>query len=294
MKEQRNDLPEIPFAKYESFSMGCSDLIKRYEGGGISDVELNEGGINRGWEWMEDGSIPDQGYLYRRVSRYIRYDIEGERHSEVKSSSIEPEQDKDEEELSQVVEDEQLEEGIEDEAIAKSPISLKSTTQTESDIKDQTEGKTLNDINHNVGQQLQRIDMEQYIIYSKTYKSPEFVFRAFDNTGALLSVDQLLSSKFLRPIETSPTQSSNSNSDSNSNSNSTSTSTSTSTGSQLPMIQSTRLPSTGELLLGIHPYRLSEAVEQILQNATPSTGSESHWLECWLVLTNNVVDLSYP
>ncbi|OCF42687.1 hypothetical protein I317_03418 [Kwoniella heveanensis CBS 569] len=175
-----------------------------------------------------------------------------------------------------------------------------------------------------------RVDVEQYIAHSKTYGTAMFCFRAWDetygeddtpsqahdlsNAAQVSIVPNLLQLSFLRHSPTSPPSSSTD-------------SVLLSPDSPFPLIQSTEHPSTGDLVFSIHPCRISGAVAEILEveldgmwdrsrahdhdggqgRLKPESEEEEEeregdkanwervvWLQVFMMLTNKVVDLTYP
>lgn len=142
--------------------MACKALVDKYcltkEG------EVGPGRTNKGWEWREhkvrhrqklckvvdvDGPLSQfvahQGYLYRRIVRYapstlFSYPL-GQTHSD--------------QSFNQTNEDEEDLEDAEDSALLPQQQDVSRSTRV-------------------------KIEIEQYIVYSKTYRVPMYCFRAWD------------------------------------------------------------------------------------------------------------------
>ncbi|KAK8854807.1 hypothetical protein IAR55_003546 [Kwoniella newhampshirensis] len=324
------------FEDHESFEKACKALIKKYEK--VDGRELGAGRTNRGWEWKEHKWVPHQGYLYRKITRHLDQpsssSSSGPSHPTTPSQTTFPEDR---------VEDEG--EGLEDEEDeGAAPLAPPDSNVQQSIPEGQTRGLTT---------KKSRVDVEQHIVFSKTYRVPMFCFRAWDETGAPLSVISLLNNlKILHPPPSSTTLHPAS---------AAPQSVGTDTilqdpSSPFPLITSTEHPTTGELVFSIHPCKVAGAVDEIAQSQSQSQsqfrsrsqsqsqsrsqsrsqiesqspaqaqapvrvrtrahedeidGEEAReeeeaqkeratsetkltWLESWMMLTNGVVDLSWP
>ncbi|WVW85649.1 hypothetical protein I302_107687 [Kwoniella bestiolae CBS 10118] len=264
-----SDTPSLPFESHQQFSLACLSFIEKYEDPPDSvEEKLGVGAWkrNRGWRWVEHRWVSNHGYMYRKLTRYVPFPS-----SPDTTSTLPPEEEEDEGE------------GLED--VLPDPSTNHPANQ----------GRE--------GAKLRKVDIEQYIVYSKTYGCPQFCFRAFDETGAPLSVPNLLSLNLLKP------------SSHHQRTDITDDTIPLSSDSPFPLLQSLKHPSTGELVLGIHPCKVSGAVGEILnaesgrrrgQKAQGGKGEDGagdedrrgggwvDWLECWLMLTSDIIDLTYP
>nr|XP_019006919.1 uncharacterized protein I203_00514 [Kwoniella mangroviensis CBS 8507]OCF70380.1 hypothetical protein I203_00514 [Kwoniella mangroviensis CBS 8507] len=263
-KTDRDDIPNssvssLPFDSHQSFSRACSNFLQKYDDDSLApsanedELKASVRKRNRGWRWVEH-RIPNQGYLYRKLIKYIPY-------------TLTPNSSTSRNEVEEAVEEE---EGLEDD-IPDQAVALPSSNTRD--------------------QRGRRVDIEEYIVYSRTYGCPQFCFRAFDENGAPLTVPMLLSLNLLKGGAGGAINSTNPMDDTLMLDDS----------SPFPLLQSLEHPTTGELVLGIHPCRVSNAVTEILDAEQPKESMEEEgkedeleWLECWLMLTNDIIDLSYP
>ncbi|OCF37917.1 hypothetical protein I316_00141 [Kwoniella heveanensis BCC8398] len=298
-----------------------------------SGVRL-EGRTNGGWEWREHKNAPHRGYMYRRVIRWLAIGDDGssEKDQESNTSAFAggtataqigsgsrsgshgvTTNAAEIVEVAHIEEEEEMMEEEEDEATALliPPNPGSSTSSDSARIGAATASGSVPP-KHN--RRPKRVDVEQYVAHSKTYGTAMFCFRAWDETGSPLPISQLLQLSFLRHSPTSPPSSS----------------TDTvllSPDSPFPLIQSTEHPSTGDLVFSIHPCRISGAVAEILEveldgmwdrfrahdhdggqgRLKPKSEEEEEeregdkanwervvWLQVFMMLTNKVVDLTYP
>ncbi|WWD02555.1 hypothetical protein V865_000595 [Kwoniella europaea PYCC6329] len=260
-KTYRDDNPNsskssLPFESHQSFSRACSNFLQKYDDNSFApsanedELKTSVRKRNRGWTWIEHRWVPNQGYLYRKLTKYIPY-------------TLTPSPSASREEVEEAVEEE---EGLEDD-IPDQAVALPSSNTQD--------------------QRGRRVDVEEYIVYSRTYGCPQFCFRAFDENGAPLTVPMLLSLNLLKGGAGGATNSTKPMDDTLMLDDS----------SPFPLLQSLEHPTTGELVLGIHPCRVSNAVQEIINAEEPKEGMKDdglEWLECWLMLTNDIIDLSYP
>ncbi|WVQ99988.1 hypothetical protein IAU59_007131 [Kwoniella sp. CBS 9459] len=302
-------------------------------------AEKAEGRTNTGWEWREYKNIPHSGYMYRRVIRWLDYSLpdaqfepESQSHYEQRAAlwgkddrsgrvtgtirgggSGSSKSEVEEEEEQEQDEEEEMMEEEEDEATAllippqsASAQGLKPSTQITTAITDTVPG-----ISPRSGRKRKRVDVEQYIVRSKTHGTAMFCFRAWDETGAPLPIAQLLQLSFLRTtpdIRPTNTPSPGMMMPGRGGGGGLSTDA----DFPFPLIQSREHPSTGELVFSINPSRISEAVAGILQvelggmweRAVDNVEEEEEkdkvvwegftWLQVFMMLTHEVVDLTYP
>ncbi|WWD19045.1 hypothetical protein CI109_103503 [Kwoniella shandongensis] len=254
------------FEDHEEFEKACKALIEKYEK--VEEGELGAGRTNRGWEWKEHKWSPHQGYLYRKVTRHL----DQPQPVPTSAQDLPTQGDEDEEDEGAGLEE------IEDESVALlRPLP--------SDSADSRGKKT-------------RVDIEQSIVFSRTYRVPMFCFRAWDETGAPLSVISLLKLNVLHPPSPAPSTTSPFQSQSNSTPSDTLLQD---PSSPFPLLTSTEHPTTGELVFSIHPCKVSAAVDEIVhaEGRTEENGADEElahlgWLESWMMLTNGVVDLTWP
>nr|XP_018261458.1 uncharacterized protein I303_05896 [Kwoniella dejecticola CBS 10117]OBR83616.1 hypothetical protein I303_05896 [Kwoniella dejecticola CBS 10117] len=222
-------------------------------------------------------------------------------------------------------------EDVIDEAAAL-PLNMHHSIQAQAQAQTQAQTQSPTQTGHNTVQAA-KVELEEYIIYSKIYGCPQFCFRAFDQTGAPLSNSQLLSLNFLKPDTNTTTTTTQSHYQSEDTpalgllpDQGTSSPSPWPSAPSPPLLQSLELPSTGQLVLAINPTPILEGVNEIMQSGprpqrqahkdahNHARGRNQHedqsrsregdeasqlesavnWLECWLLLISNKVDLSYP
>ncbi|WVF72790.1 hypothetical protein IAT40_007608 [Kwoniella sp. CBS 6097] len=342
---------EYPFESHDEFESACKGFINKYDqqtekalgerGGPVGAGAKLEGRTNGGWEWRESKNIPHQGYMYRRVIRWL--DHNNDHSANIDNidinSAVAPvsapelgsysdnriESPTAQEKLEEAEAEEEEEEMMEEEEdVAIAPLLISASAQQQPRNSTSTGAEEESALAVRVGAEaraaalMRRVDVEQYIVHSKTYGTVMFCFRAWDKTGAPLPISQLLQLLFLRntPGDSAFGQSSSKAGDT----------ILLSPDSPFPLIQSTEHPSTGELVFSIHPCRISEAVAEILQvevsgmwdRAIQYEGGLGEldkdkdkdmvegegearakwervtWLQVFMMLTNKVVDLTYP
>ncbi|WVO13451.1 hypothetical protein L204_101067 [Cryptococcus depauperatus] len=251
------------FPAHTDFEKACRAMIAKYE-----DINIETIGpslTNRGWQWKEHKFVPHQGYLYRRIIRHV---------SPLLASQL-----LDAGELSTSAVAESEEEGLEED----DDSALLSYSK-----RDQEQKKL-------------RVEVEQHIVFSQTYRVPMFCFRAWDETGAPVSVAVLLKLRILHPdmptqplrfgeygealdtLMLSPEQI-------------PCTEESENETSCFPLVQSAEHPTTGDLVLTIHPCKISGAVEEVLRSEGLEKDDQKglRWLEAWMMMSGRVADLTYP
>ncbi|KAL0249860.1 hypothetical protein I308_103163 [Cryptococcus tetragattii IND107] len=245
------------YPEHESFEKACKALVDKYL---TKEEEVGPGRTNKGWEWKEHKCVPHQGYLYRRIVRYVPSTLVGHPLSQTQSY----------ESLDQTKEDEEDLEEAEDSALLPQQQDVGRSTRV-------------------------KIEIEQYIVYSRTYRVPMYCFRAWDEAGAPLSISLLLKLNILRPPsspqplgfgdygaaldtimlppESLPGEDT----------------------SPFPLVQSTEHPTTGELVFSVHPCRVRGAVEEVLKAEGLGKGARAslEWLEVWMAMTSRIADLTY-
>lgn len=189
--------------------------------------------------------------------------------------------------------------------------SLDQTKEDEEDLEE-AEDSALLPQQQDVGRSTRvKVEIEQYIVYSRTYRVPMYCFRAWDEgkrdflrlmvylriilAGAPLSISLLLKLNILRPPsspqplgfgdygaaldtimlppESLPGEDT----------------------SPFPLVQSTEHPTTGELVFSVHPCRVRGAVEEVLKAEGLGKGARAslEWLEVWMAMTSRIADLTY-
>ncbi|WWC71592.1 uncharacterized protein I206_105550 [Kwoniella pini CBS 10737] len=282
----------IPFENNQEFTKACLIYLERYKSNKGKREEGNPllKGKNKGWEWIENKNL-NQGYLYRKLIKYLKYE------SNLKNETESNNQEEEEEE----VEEEMLEENIFDEAFVNiiHPVTIKSKCND-------NDNENENEIE--IQSKLRLIELEEYIIYSKIFKCSQFCFNAYDENGSPISVNDLLSLNFFKSIsQTIPTLEKSLYDDNNPFNNDSSSSSS----SSFSLIQSLKHPITKQLVFGINPFKVNKLVKEILlldmnmiqngnqeqkqnQNQESKLEKKVKWLECWLMVISNIVDLDYP
>ncbi|OXC63835.1 hypothetical protein AYX13_06518 [Cryptococcus neoformans] len=246
------------YPDHESFETSCKALVNKYR---LTKVgEVGPGRTNKGWEWKEHKFVPHQGYLYRRIVRYVPSTLVNYPLGQTELDQSANQTNDDEEDL----------EDAEDSALLPQQQDVSRSTRV-------------------------KIEIEQYIVYSKTYRVPMYCFRAWDEAGAPLSISLLLKLNILRPssppqplgfgdfgtaLDTLMLPPKNLPGEDT---------------SPFPLVQSTEHPTTGELVFSVHPCRIGGAVEEILKTEGLGKGAQAslEWLEVWMAMTSRIADLTY-
>ncbi|WVQ74955.1 hypothetical protein IAR50_004563 [Cryptococcus sp. DSM 104548] len=246
------------FPDHAAFETACKAMVSKYQ---HTTGVLGPQRTNRGWNWKEY-KWPHQGYLYRHLTRY----------ASPSSLPAEPQQP--------IATDSASENGLE-----------------EADMEEADDTALLSQENE-INEKPVKVDIEQHIVFSATYRVPMYCFRAWDETGAPLPIASLLKLKVLHldtpaaPLQFGeygaaldtlmlPPDPSSPMADEE--------------GQQpFPLVQSTEHPTTGQLVFSIHPCKVSGAVDEVL--AAECTNSREYggllaWLEVWMMLTGRVADL---
>ncbi|OXG24908.1 hemolysin [Cryptococcus neoformans Ze90-1] len=246
------------YPDHESFETSCKALVNKYRL--TKEGEVGPGRTNKGWEWKEHKFVPHQGYLYRRIVRYVPSTLVNYPLGQTELDQSANQTNDDEEDL----------EDAEDSALLPQQQDVSRSTRV-------------------------KIEIEQYIVYSKTYRVPMYCFRAWDEAGAPLSISLLLKLNILRPssppqllgfgdfgtaLDTLMLPPENLPGEDT---------------SPFPLVQSTEHPTTGELVFSVHPCRIGGAVEEILKTEGLGKGAQAslEWLEVWMAMTSRIADLTY-
>ncbi|WVQ81861.1 hypothetical protein IAT38_003988 [Cryptococcus sp. DSM 104549] len=262
-----------PFPTHEYFEKACKGMVEKYST--VKENELGPGRTNRGWEWREHKWVPHQGYLFRHTTRFFT----SSQLSATTSTGQTPEKEL----------EGQSEEGLED---------------------DDDEAALLpQHAQHLNGDTRVRVEIDQHIVFSKTYRVPMYCFRAWDEQGAPLPAQALIDLNIVRPDSEGPQSeepfefgqvgaaldrimlhaqraampAGEDEYDMD-------------TEGDFPLMQSTEHPTTGELVFSVHPCKVSGAVEEVLkaEGKGRGKGKRVEWLEVWMMLTGKVVDLVWP
>ncbi|KAJ7904436.1 hypothetical protein B0H14DRAFT_2662861 [Mycena olivaceomarginata] len=114
---------------------------------------------------------------------------------------------------------------------------------------------------------------KQYIVYSATFQVPAFYFTLHDAAGSPLALDDLVRTTLFHRFAFEGTES---------------TSFGVSLpGSAFPLLSQGDHPTLGTPCWYFHPCESAAAVEEIMAERT----SESQWLEIWLMVCGQVVNM---
>ncbi|ODN82343.1 hemolysin [Cryptococcus wingfieldii CBS 7118] len=213
---------------------------------------------NRGWQWKEHKWMPNQGYLYRHLTCYVS------------PSSLSSE---------------------------SQPLATDSTSERDLEEEDMEEA---DDTALLAGEDDKpvKVDIEQHIVFSATYRVPMYCFRAWDETGAPLSIASLLKLNILHPdTPAAPLQFGEYGAalDTLMLPPDPSSPMTDEQGQQpFPLVQSTEHPTTGQLVFSVHPCKVGGAVDEVLVAECKDQcgdGGPLAWLEVWMMLTGRVADL---
>ncbi|ORX38545.1 hypothetical protein BD324DRAFT_621300 [Kockovaella imperatae] len=275
------DSVSVSFETHEDFELAAKAFIERYKGHGSADPGPSR--TNRGWRWQEHPKkgVRHHGYLCRRMTRYV------EMINSSKFTHDNDNEDHDDESPLEGNDDSENEEEDEDPSEHRHLIR-KTAGSTRSDRHDPPAVMT---------NKREKIEIEQHIVYSRTYRVPQLLIRAWDSNGAPLSLTSLIATAILRPnaqIQPLPV---------GDNEDETRLDVLLlDPHSPFPLIQQTEHPSTGQIAWGIHPCQIASAVDEVLEaeprsDTRPVSKQEQEsrvkWLETWMMITSGVVDLAY-